>query len=185
MRIIEWNELIQHKIIDAPSAMTIGVFDGVHRGHRALIQKITGSGLYPAAVSFRISPRHFFEGKNYKGDILPFEKKLMIFEEMGVAAVILIDFSHEFSKTSGRAFLKTLQMNGNMRYLAVGQGFRCGFRNELDVNAIKKLNEEAGVTTEIILPVLEDGFPVSSSRIREEIAAGNMEKAAALLGRRI
>jgi riboflavin kinase/FMN adenylyltransferase len=106
-------------------------------------------------------------------------QKLEIFESLGVSVIILIDFSQNFSTLRGRDFINTLIGRGNMRYLAVGSNFRCGFRLDTDAQAITGLTAEQGVETEVVPRVL----PVSSSLIRQAIAAGDLTAAADALGR--
>jgi riboflavin kinase/FMN adenylyltransferase len=163
--------------------MTIGVFDGVHRGHQTLITKITRQGLEPTVVTFRKNPRLTFAPERYEGDILSLARKLAAFERLGVARTILIDFSHDFSRLSGRDFIGVLRERGNMAYLAVGAGFRCGYRLDTDADALKRMNEERGIQTELIAPVLEGNEPVSSSRIRAWVRAGDFAAAKVALGR--
>ncbi|MDR2842120.1 MAG: FAD synthetase family protein [Spirochaetaceae bacterium] len=183
MQIISWTDFIKGNHFKSPTSMTIGVFDGIHRGHKALLEKIKSSGFLPVVVTFSESPRKFFKGKNFINEIITLEEKLKIFESEGIAAVILIDFSDDFSKTRGDEFLKTLICKGNLHYLAVGYDFACGFNGKTKTAEVKRIAEECGVKTDVVQPVLEDGLPVSSSRIRSAIASGDYQKASLLLGR--
>jgi riboflavin kinase/FMN adenylyltransferase len=183
--IIHWDNLIKDKEWNEGSAVTIGVFDGVHRGHRALIDKITASPYRSVAVTFKISPRQFFHKDSYQGDIISLERKLELFAESGLDSCILIDFSDNFSKISGRDFIERLSRAVNMRRIVVGADFHCGYRNDTDAAAIKRLAEGSGITANIVTPVMEGGLPVSSSRIRHALASGEYILAAALLGRSI
>jgi FAD synthase len=163
--------------------MTIGVFDGVHRGHQALISRIVGWGLEPVVVTFRQNPRLFFDSANYMGDISSLAQKLSLFESLGVACTILIDFSSDFSKLSGRDFIDFLTTYGNMAYLVIGAQFRCGHGLDTDAALIKRVNERNGVATELVDPVLDGAEPVSSSRIRVAIRAGDFGAAETSMGR--
>jgi riboflavin kinase/FMN adenylyltransferase len=167
------------------SAVTIGVFDGVHRGHRALFERITASPYRSVAVSFSVSPRQFFHSGSYSGDIVSLGRKLELFSEAGIGACVLIDFSEDFSRITGRTFIGRLSRAVNMRYIVVGANFHCGYRNDTDAAAIKRLAKAAGIKAEVVPPVMEDGLPVSSSRIRHALSAGEYGLAAALLGRGI
>jgi riboflavin kinase/FMN adenylyltransferase len=185
MRVLDWNDFTATQPFSQPVAMTIGVFDGVHRGHQALIAKITESGLFPVVITFSTSPRKFFKAKRYINEITTPQEKLKIFEKMGLKAVVLIDFSEEFSKISGRDFIETLIAHGNVRYFAVGSDFRCGYQGEMGATAVQDLAEMRNIKTDIVPPVLENGLPVSSSRIRNAIADGDIKTASLLLGRPI
>ncbi|MDR2537152.1 MAG: FAD synthetase family protein, partial [Treponema sp.] len=175
--------LINGQPLPRPAAMTIGVFDGVHRGHQALISRIVGWGLEPVVVTFRQNPRLFFDSANYMGDISSLAQKLSLFESLGVACTILIDFSSDFSKLSGRDFIDFLTTYGNMAYLVIGAQFRCGHGLDTDAALIKRVNERNGVATELVDPVLDGAEPVSSSRIRVAIRAGDFGAAETSMGR--
>lgn len=183
MRILDWQDLINAQPLPRPAAMTIGVFDGVHRGHQALISRIVGRGLEPVVVTFRQNPRLFFDSANYMGDISSLAQKLSLFDSLGVACTILIDFSSDFSKLSGRDFIDFLTMYGNMAYLVIGAQFRCGHGLDTDAALIRRVNEQHGVATELVEPVLDGAEPVSSSRIRAAIRAGDFGAAEADMGR--
>lgn len=181
--IISWDNLMKGEAWTEGSAVTIGVFDGVHRGHRVLFDKIIASPYKSAAVTFRMSPRQFFHKNSYSGDIVSLERKLELFEDAGLAACILIDFSEDFSRITGRTFIGRLSRAVNMRYIVIGSDFHCGYRNDTDAVAVKRLASAMGITAEVLPPVMEDGLPVSSSRIRHALASGDYELAALLLGR--
>jgi riboflavin kinase/FMN adenylyltransferase len=187
MYVLDWQDLLKGPPAPRPAAMTIGVFDGVHRGHQALIAAISRSNstleLEPTVVTFRKNPRLTFAPERYEGDIFSLPQKLAMFERLGVARTILIDFSHDFSRLSGRDFIGLLHDRGNMAYLVVGAQFRCGYQLDADAAFIKRMNDERGIHTELIEPVLEGNAPVSSSRIRAWVRAGDFATAKIALGR--
>jgi len=110
-----------------------------------------------------------------------------IFDSLGVEFLVLIDFSEEFSKLKGSEFLDLLGNKGKMAFLAVGNNFRCGFRQDTGAVLAGQINESKGIPTELIPPVyLRDAAvsePVSSSFIRSAILAGDLKLASGLLGR--
>lgn len=188
MRVLEWPRFLAGEPVvpgGAAAAMTIGVFDGVHRGHRVLIDKITRRGppYTPVVVTFTRNPREFFRPREWGGDILSLPRKLAVFEELGVAAVLLIDFSANFSRLGGKDFIELLRSRGNLGYLAVGAHFRCGFMLDTDAAALMDITGPAGITTELAAPLRDEAGPISSSRIREAIVRGDLSLAAGLLGR--
>ncbi|MDR2021438.1 MAG: FAD synthetase family protein [Treponema sp.] len=183
MQLINWSRFTagaEGLFSKTGSAMTIGVFDGVHRGHQALIGRITGRGLQPVIVTFTQTPKFFCHDRG--GEIYTLDRKLAIFDQLGAALTILIDFSPNFSKLSGRGFIRILRERGRLRFLAVGDNFRCGYRLDTDAAAIKAMHSE-DLETEVLPPVLSGASPVSSSRIRSALKAGNLAAAAELLGR--
>jgi riboflavin kinase/FMN adenylyltransferase len=163
--------------------MTIGVFDGVHRGHQALIEKVVQEAprLIPTVITFKQNPKQVLRPAEYQGDIVSPDRKMIIFESLGVELVILIDFSQEFSKMIGKDFIGRLQSRGGLVFLAVGGNFRCGRGLDTGAPEIRALFPPA----EVVSPVMEEGLPISSSRIREAVSEGRLEKAALLLGRRV
>jgi riboflavin kinase/FMN adenylyltransferase len=165
--------------------MTVGVFDGVHRGHAELIRRIVSRGPCPTVATFRENPKRILSPRPYGGDIFSLEQKLTAFEELGVVRVIVIDFSEKFSKMNGWEFIDLLESRGGAVFLAIGANFRCGYRHETGAESISQKNGRKGIPTEIIPPVLWGGVPVSSSRIRAAISGGDLAGAEALLGRKL
>jgi len=191
LRVIEWQEFFEDSPPDFSSAMAIGVFDGVHLGHQALIEKIVRRGPNPTVVTFRENPKKVLwriagagAPGSYKGDIYSLKQKMEVFNSLGVKFLVLIDFSENFSKLKGREFLDLLGAKRKMAFLAIGDNFRCGFRQDTDAVLARKVNEEKGIPTELIPPVYSAGSgPVSSSLIRQAVLAGNLKLASELLGR--
>ncbi|MDR2101199.1 MAG: FAD synthetase family protein [Treponema sp.] len=184
MHVLEWSDFITQASPE-PAAMTIGAFDGVHRGHQALIERIVRHGPLPTVITFKQNPKKMIHPRAYAGDIFSLGQKLRIFEDLDVARTILIDFSENFSKIRGPEFLELLKKRGNLTFLAIGSNFRCGYQLDTHAGQIKRINEGAGIPTDVVHPVPEAGFPVSSSRVRSAIVRGDLAGAAALLGRRV
>jgi len=159
--------------------MTVGIFDGVHIGHQALLKRIVSydSCETPVVVTFR--QNH----KNESGNILTFKQRVNIFESMGIQITVVIDFTEEFKKMPGIEFLKILLERGNVGFFAVGTGFRCGYQQDTDAEMIQKFFTSHDIPVEIIPRVMEGSLPVSSSRIRGAISAGDIESAQKMLGR--
>jgi FAD synthase len=181
MQVITWTDLTSYPF-PLPYSATVGVFDGVHLGHQALINKVVNRGPNPTAITFRQNPKGILSPETYGGDIIGLEEKLALFEKLGITRTILIDFSENFSRLEGRFFIETLLDRG-LAFLAVGENFRCGCGLDTDAAAIRRITAGRGVETEVLKPVLFAGERVSSSRIRAAISAGEFEKARALLGR--
>jgi riboflavin kinase/FMN adenylyltransferase len=188
MRIIDWDEFITTGgESDAGGltglAVTIGVFDGVHRGHQALLGKICGGGRRSTVVTFRQNPLRILRPGDFSGDIYRLERKLELLSDYGVAQAVLIDFSAQFSIITGRAFIDLLLHGRRVELLALGRNFRCGHGLDWGVAEIAARAAESGVETWVAEPVMEGGRRISSSRIRQAIAAGRLDEAALLLGR--
>ena len=189
MQIIEWPQFLEEALPlgGKPSAMTVGVFDGVHEGHQALIKRVVAhnNGTVPVVVTFRQSyhKKNHGSGKEFPGDILSIRQKLDIFKSLGVSITVIIDFSESFRRMSGKDFLRILQEHGKMSFLAVGSNFRCGYHLDTDVSGIRMLNDSRGIPTTVIQALKYGEEPISSSQIRSAITRADLKAAAAMLGR--
>jgi riboflavin kinase/FMN adenylyltransferase len=189
MQVIEWSQFLEEALPlgGNPSAITVGVFDGVHRGHKALIEQVVSQKKHavPLVVCFRQS--HYKEkngdGREYPGNILTIRQKIAAFESLGVSVTIIIEFSEPLMRMSGADFLRVLQEHGKMSFMAVGSNFRCGYQLDTDALIIQKLNAALDIQTRIVQPLTEGGRPISSSQIRAVIAQGRLKEANAMLGR--
>jgi len=161
------------------TAMTVGVFDGVHLGHKKLLKRIVShnSNLIPVVVTFKKI------NKPNCIDIQTFEERMSFLKKYGIKIVIVIDFTQEFMRMPGVEFLKLLLKQGNIGYFAVGENFCCGHQTDTDARAIKIFFESHNTAAGIVTDVMEGSQPISSSRIREAIAAGDITLAEKMLGR--
>ncbi|MDR0410583.1 MAG: FAD synthetase family protein [Treponema sp.] len=180
MEILNWDDFIANEERKSFAAV-IGVLDGVHRGHQALIKRIVNREEKSTVITFRQNPKRALSCQDGQ-DITSLEEKLDIFEKMGVMRVILIDFSENFSRIEGRTFIETLLDRG-LSFLAIGENFRCGRQRDIGAKDIRRVAAERGVETDIVRPVLLDGRRISSSMIREAIIQGDFALASIALGR--
>jgi len=181
MQIIEWRQFLEKGLVSngKPSSMTIGVFDGVHRGHQELLKRIVSlADKIPVVITFK--DNHKIES----GHILNFKQKLDIFESLGIQITIVIDFTKEVKQMSGIEFLEILIKRGNVGFFAVGSDFRCGHQQDTDAEAIQKFFAGHNIPAEIVPKVTEGSEPISSSRIRAAIRAGDIDLAQKMLGRK-
>jgi len=186
MRIQEWSDFEQNGLgVSRSAAITIGVFDGVHKGHKALLDKVLSvpGDWERTVITFKQNPKLLLHPENYHGAISTLAQKLESLEETGIGTCVLIDFSGNFSKLTGIAFLSTLADKGRVRYLAVGTDFRCGHRLSTNAEGVRIIGASMGVDTEIVDPVLYNGRAVSSSRIRRAVQDGRLPDAFAMLSR--
>jgi len=188
MRVISWEEYTDtHSPLPAaPLAVTVGVFDGVHRGHQTLIQQICNPPLIPhshtpTVITFRQNPLQILKPDAFTADIMTLEQKLRVLEVLGVQLTVLIDFSQEFSKINGRDFIDLL-LSRPVQLIALGRNFRCGYRLDTGAEEIRSLAGARGVEVWIAPPVMDEGQPISSSRIRQALADGRQAEAERLLG---
>ncbi|MDR2019154.1 MAG: FAD synthetase family protein, partial [Treponema sp.] len=186
MQIIEWSRFLNDGLPlgGKQASMTIGVFDGVHRGHRVLIDRIVrhNDSSVPVIITFRQNHKKARRGQNYMGDISSFRQKSALVESLGVELMLVVDFSESFRHLPGLEFIRLLEEHGNMSFFAVGTNFRCGCHLDTDAQAIQRINARRGIPTDIVETLMEGPHPISSSRIRGAIAGGNLREAAAMLG---
>ena len=210
MLVIDWPEFLE-KGLPQPdklsaaglpkTAMTIGIFDGVHRGHQALIKRVvshnanvSSDSFIPVIITFRENEELRANGlqtelpplnhKNSKtlGNIQSFEERLEAFGRLGVEITLVIDFTESFRRIRGIEFLETLNKHGNIGFFAVGSSFRCGYQLDTDAAAIRDYFVSRNVQVEIVPEVAEGTLPISSSRIRAAIANGDLQLAQSMLG---
>lgn len=179
-------QLLQASSMGATVA-TIGTFDGVHRGHLALISYARGraddAGLSLVAVTFDPPPSAVLRPDQFPGAILPLQQKVDLLYQAGVDDVMVLPFTKQLSQVSAEDFLTGLKAQALVDQLYVGEGFALGRDRSGTVDVIERLTKKLGIQFAAI-PRLEDEHGiVSSSEIRRAILRGNVSLAAALLGR--
>ncbi|MCL2558655.1 MAG: FAD synthetase family protein [Treponema sp.] len=169
---------------ELPLALTVGVFDGLHLGHQKLVRRVCAqAGCEPAVVTFAQNPAAVMRPDVFPGDLFSLDEKLALLRALGVSLVALIDFSRDFSTIRGRDFLAALLGGRKVAFVALGENFRCGRGAETDALAARAFAGERGTEVWIAEPVMDDGLPISSSRIRRALAEGRTDEAERLLGR--
>lgn len=174
--------------VPAPSAVTIGNFDGVHIGHRAMLARTVDTarrlGVAAWALVFEPHPREFFAPDRAPARLTPLRDKLELLAAHGLDGVQICGFGFEFASTSPEDFVsRVLQRGLAARWLLVGEDFRFGARRAGDVALLRAGQAAHGYELDIMPPVMLDGLRVSSTRVRDGLAAGDMAGAARLLGR--
>ncbi|HQR50951.1 MAG TPA: bifunctional riboflavin kinase/FAD synthetase [Methylophilaceae bacterium] len=166
-----------------PVALTIGNFDGIHCGHRAILdalrQKAQVRGLTPSVMTFEPHPREFFSPATAPSRLTSLREKLELFEELGMERVYLLRFNHRFAAISAQDFMQHILRTLDTRLILVGEDFRFGAARAGDVAGLRA----AGFGVESVSTVELDGQRISSTAVREALAAGELAQAAALLGR--
>ena len=163
------------------TAVALGLFDGVHRGHQAVIQGAVDSDFLPGVFSFRFD-RHAVITKKQYGRILSPELKRERLLKMGVRFMLEPSFS-SIMTMQPEAFIHGVLFNFcHAKALFCGEDFRFGKNAEGDVALLEKCCREEGVRLTIVPPVLEGGMPVSSTRIRSALREGDVALANRLLG---
>ena len=185
MKVVDWNNFVDNGLgIDDPVSFTTGVFDGLHRGHDQLIKCLTSIETnVPVLATFRSNPFRLLRPGKYKGDISTTDQKLELLDAHGCEIVILIDFSLEFSKLSGRDFFKIVRGHLDLSHLVLGKDHKLGNKGDTSSVKAKSILEPQGIIVDIVEPLIDQGKPVSSTRIRAAIEEGDFQTVDRLLGR--
>jgi riboflavin kinase/FMN adenylyltransferase len=173
-------------------ALTIGNFDGVHRGHQAMLALLTNEarhrGLASCVMTFEPHPRDYFAARGVGGPpparIATLRDKLSELERCGVDQVVVLRFDERFAAQLPQAFIEDVLMRGlGARYVLVGDDFRFGARRAGDYAMLDAAGSALGFDVARMMSYEVHGLRVSSSAVREALAAGDMARTAALLGR--
>lgn len=167
------------------TAATIGKFDGIHIGHRKLIERILAckrDGLAACVFTFDPSPAVFF-GRSDAFVLTTKEEKRLLFEKMGVDILIEYPMNRETAAMPPEVFAReVLAERMKVRFLAAGSDLSFGAKGAGNAALLESLGPELGFTVETIEKVRVDGEVVSSTLVREQVETGDVEKAAKLLG---
>jgi riboflavin kinase/FMN adenylyltransferase len=167
------------------SWLTVGVFDGVHRGHQEIIKKLT-TGAHadkaPAVVlTFDPHPASVLSGHEIKCLTLPDERADLL-EKLGVDVVITERFTRELSTVTAYDFVSRLRQQFGLQHLLIGYDFALGKGREGNATRLTEIGSELGYTVEVISALSDESGVISSTEIRKLIAVGNVTEAARLLG---
>ncbi len=176
--------LISPSEVKASTSIAIGSFDGLHEGHRRLIETVIKNSKYtPTVASFWPHPREILYGETRLRLDLP-EEKLPLLESLGIEQLVLIPFDKKLSKLSANYFLKDILFNQlQAKSISVGENFRFGYKRQGDIDTIKESIKNHNIALNIV-PLLEDQYGrISSSRVRELLLNSDLENARKLLKR--
>lgn len=182
MRIIERENAF---LLDEPSAVAIGKFDGLHRGHRRLLRHVLEQrerGLQAVVFTFDPSPAVLFSGEKLP-ELTTKREKRKLFEELGIDVLIEFPLNAETAATEPARFIEEI-LAGQMKtaYIAAGRDISFGRGGKGDAALLQEMAGRFGYLAEVIEKVCLDGVEISSSYVREVIGRGDMEKAERLIG---
>jgi len=174
--------------IDAPVVLAAGVFDGLHLGHqavlRAAIESAARIGGVPVAMTFDPHPAVVLRPDKAPRLLTPLDFKLDLIGRLGIEHALVITFDSTFSAMEAEDFvLKLCRTAPQLTGICIGEGWMFGHGRRGDARLLQTLGMKKGFFTSAIAPVAVDGEPVSSTRIREALAMGDLPKATQLLGR--
>ena len=167
---------------------TIGNFDGVHRGHQAILARLRDRarelGLPTCVVIFEPQPREYFAPETAPARLARLRDKVQLLAAEGIDLVLCLAFNQRLSQLSADEFVKTIVVDGlGVRHLEVGDDFRFGCDRAGDFDFLVEAGKRYGFTVEAANTVVQDGLRVSSTKVRTALANADFALAAHLLGR--
>jgi len=172
----------------APSAVSIGNFDGVHAGHRQLLDRVkvmaAELGVKPSAVTFHPHPTTVVAPARAPKLLTTPEERAALMASQGIEQVLILPFDRSVATLTPVAFAEhVLRETLGARAVVVGDNFRFGHRQSGNTETLRELGQQFGFEVDVVLPVLRRGLMVSSSEIRRLISEGEVSKAMRLLER--
>ncbi|MGZ5112391.1 MAG: bifunctional riboflavin kinase/FAD synthetase [Usitatibacter sp.] len=169
------------------TAIAIGSFDGVHRGHAAILKRVVeeaGSrGLDGAALTFEPLPREFFAPALAPSRLTSLAERLAAMARSGLDIAFVQRFDRRFAALSAEEFARRLREQYRARWVMVGEDFRYGAKRAGDLAQLREAGRRLGFEVAVQPMVMADGSRISSTGVREALARGDFAQAASLLGR--
>jgi len=169
------------------TVLTIGSFDGVHRGHQHLIGQVLRQArrtdLSAGLVTFYPLPAAVLAPHNAPPSLTTLGEKIALLEKLGLDLVAILPFNRQIAEISARDFITAILQHLRVKELWIGSGFALGRNREGTLPVLQRLGQEMGFKVIRVEPLMQDGEVISSTRIRRHLAAGQVRQAASLLGR--
>ena len=174
--------------VPVPVVLAIGNFDGVHLGHAALVRQLADAAArlqsVPTVLTFEPHPREFFVPASAPARLTTLREKLELLGDSGASQAMICPFNAAFAALSADEFIERVLVRSlQVKHLIIGDDFRFGRGRLGDFAMLQAAGTRFGFTVETMPSVTVDGERVSSSAVRAALAAGEMERAARLLGR--
>ncbi len=170
------------------AVVTLGIFDGVHLGHRQVLKRTVAAAKSAdgtsIAITFDPHPRTIFGTDERPLLLTSTEHKTKLLRQLGIDKCIIINFTPEFADISGREFIDLLDSRLDLVKIVLGRESRFGRRREGDVSLVASIGRDRGFEVEVVEPVTVNDVIISSTLIRKYIHGGDLDAAAGCLGRR-
>lgn len=177
-----------HYGIEPHTFITIGSFDGIHKGHQKIISRLVLAAKKKqnkaVVVTFFPNPVVYLKNIRTPYYLTTLEEKKDLLSCLGVDQIETLDFNKSLSQTEPDQFIKDIHKQFHFACVIISQGFRFGRDRKGDIHTLKKLSSELSFSVVLQNPICENKLIISSSRIREYIQNGDVLKASELLGRR-
>jgi riboflavin kinase/FMN adenylyltransferase len=182
-----WTDPSETPAALRPCVVTLGNFDGVHRGHRAVLNALVDAGrrfgLPAVAITFEPHPIAVLRPEQAPELIAPAALRDELIADSGIDGLLVLDFTTEFAQQSPEDFVRAVFVRGlDARCVVVGMDTRFGYRNSGDVSTLADLGEQLGFEV-VALDDVGDGERFSSTVVRDHLRAGEVGEAARILGR--
>lgn len=170
------------------SIATIGNFDGVHKGHVALLEQLAAEakmrGLPSVVILFEPHPREFLTPEKAPARLTLFREKIQRLKELPIDYVLCLRFNKKLSNLTATDFVKNILVKGlHVKYILIGDDFRFGKQRQGDVALLNHLGKEYDYAVEVFPTFVEHNERVSSTAVREALVKGDLKSAEQLLGR--
>src|SRR6185295_16278074 len=169
------------------SVVTIGTFDGIHPGHRALIDSLLAHGRRlgrPAMMlTFEPMPREYLAAANPPARLTSWRERWRVLQRTGLSYVLQLKFDEKLRGVTGEEFTRLLADQVKAAIVVIGHDFKFGRNGHTTAPMLCEAGRRLGFEVDVVEPVLVDGERVSSSDIRAALAAGDLKRAERLLGR--
>ena len=180
---------LRRAALGRPTAATIGVFDGVHRGHQTVLKHVVESarshGMASAAITFHPHPRQVLRPDLTTEYVTSLEDRLSLIMRTGLDGVATVSFTSEFAQTDAGDFVRMLVEEFNLALLVIGEDFALGRQRGGDPETLAALGKELGYEVEVIELLTNDSTTkVSSTEVRNALVDGDVNRVSELLGRR-
>ena len=174
--------------IQRPTVLTLGVFDGLHLGHqlimRTVVERARAVGAVPTVITFDPHPRAVLHPASAPPLLQTFDQKIEALGVLGIEQTIVVRFTEEFSAIRAEDFLRDVVVDRlHAKEVYLGKGFAFGYNREGNVDLLKRLGAELGFVAGEVPELKLRGYRVSSSKIRQLLAAGQVNLARRMLGR--
>lgn len=169
--------------------LSIGNFDGVHLGHQAVLSRLLFEAKrlqVPATVlTFEPQPAELFSGENAPARLSRLRDKFIQLDKLGLDRLLCVAFTHKFANLSAQDFIEELLIKKlGVKFLVIGDDFHFGYQRKGDFELLKKAGEKYGFEVVDTQSLMQKDHRISSSRIRDALAAGDLQQAALMLGRK-
>ncbi len=190
MKIFYWQEILSGKFADFfenGCALTVGSFDGPHNGHKILFSDVisfaNSHNILKGIITFSQSISKIKHRDEFPGNITTLHQRLSFFEKKSFDFVVIIDFTENFSKISGADFFTILSEKMNLKFIAEGLDFKCGFKGNFTSQEINAISKTLGFSCKFEALVHgKENTRISSSLIRDNILHADFKKAEQMLG---